>query len=126
MLRKFHIELHKPQSVLIILGFSFQDQHIAKMVKRALQNRELIVYLFVYEDDGKSILENLQVKDIPANLKVIIGNDIYSEKYISNTQKNDIKLTLDNVSEILSNPHIQAQIEVERKIIKWKVVREKY
>lgn len=126
MLRKFQIELDKPQSVLIIVGFSFQDKHIAKMVKRALQNRELIVYLFVYKDDGKSILENLQVKDIPANLKVIIGNDIYSEEYISRIDKSAIKLTLDNVSEILSNPHIQAQIEVERKTIKWEVVREKY
>ena len=122
MLRKFQIELDKPQSILIIIGFSFQDKHIAKMVKRALQNRELIVYLFVYNNnrddrndkDGREIiLENLQVKDIPANLKVIVGNDIYSEEYISGTLKSDIKLTLDNLSEILSNPDIRVQIEDE-------------
>lgn len=116
MLRKFQIELDKPQSILIIIGFSFQDKHIAKMVKRALQNRELIVYLFVYKNnrvDRDRILKNLQVKDIPANLKVILGNDIYSEKYILLTPESDIKLTLDNLSEILSNPNIQVQIEDE-------------
>lgn len=116
MLRKFQIELDKPQSILIIIGFSFQDKHIAKMVKRALQNRELIVYLFVYKNnrvDRDRILKNLQVKDIPANLKVIVGNDIYSEKYILLTPESDIKLTLDNLSEILSNPNIQVQIEDE-------------
>lgn len=112
MLRIFQIELDKPQSVLIIVGFSFQDKHIAKMVKRALQNRELIVYLFVYEGDGKNILNNLGVRDIPPNLKLILTDNIFSAKYIKS--ENEIKLTLDNLSELLSNPDIQIDIEDEK------------
>lgn len=42
MLRIFQWELDKPQSILLVIGFSFQDQHIAKMVRRALKNKELI------------------------------------------------------------------------------------
>lgn len=109
MLRIFQIELDKPQSILIIIGFSFQDKHIAKMVRRALQNRELIVYLFVYRGDGKNILDNLEVTDIPPNLKLILTNNIYSTDYIKT--ESEIKLTLDNLSELLSNPDIQVDVE---------------
>lgn len=112
MLRIFQIELDKPQSVLIIVGFSFQDKHIAKMVKRALQNRELIVYVFVYKGDGKNIIDNLEVTDIPPNLKLILTDNIFSAEYIKS--ENEIKLTLDNLSELLSNPDIQIDIEDEK------------
>lgn len=112
MLRIFQIELDKPQSVLIIVGFSFQDKHIAKMVKRALQNRELIVYIFVYKGDGKNIIDNLEVTDIPPNLKLILTDNIFSAEYIKS--ENEIKLTLDNLSELLSNPDIQIDIEDEK------------
>lgn len=112
MLRIFQIELDKPQSVLIIVGFSFQDKHIAKMVKRALQNRELIVYVFVHKGDGKNIIDNLEVTDIPPNLKLILTDNIFSVEYIKSG--NEIKLTLDNISELLSNPDIQIDIEDEK------------
>lgn len=112
MLRIFQIELDKQQSVLIIVGFSFQDKHIAKMVKRALQNRELIVYIFVYKGDGKNIIDNLEVTDIPPNLKLVLTDNIFSSEYIKS--ENEIKLTLDNLSELLSNPDIQIDIEDEK------------
>lgn len=112
MLRIFQIELDKPQSVLIIVGFSFQDKHIAKMVKRALQNRELIVYLFIHKGDGKKILDNLEITDIPSNLKLVLADLIYSKEYIRS--ENEDKLTLDNISEILSNPDVQINIEDEK------------
>lgn len=112
MLRIFQIELDKPQSVLIIVGFSFQDKHIAKMVKRALQNRELIVYIFVYKGDGKNILDNLEVTDIPPNLKLIRTYNIFSAEYIK--LENEIKLTLDNLSELLSNPNVKINVEDEK------------
>lgn len=112
MLRIFQIELDKPQSVLIIIGFSFQDKHIAKMVKRALQNRELIVYLFVYEGYGKKILDNLKLRDIPSNLKLILTDNVFSAEYIKS--ENEAKLTLDNLSELLSNPDIQINVEDEK------------
>lgn len=78
MLRVFQLELDKPQSVLIVIGFSFQDQHIAKMVRRALGNKELVVICFCYDDnDEKKILKNLDYIDsFPNNLKIKKPGDI--------------------------------------------------
>lgn len=92
MLRVFQIELDKPQSVLLVLGFSFQDSHIAKMVRRALQNPELMVYVFAYSDGTtKSYVQNLGLNDVCHNLKVIEPNELGYEH-----------LTISELSEILS------------------------
>ena len=62
MLRVFQLELEKPQSLLIVLGFSFQDSHIVKMVKRAIQNPELQIYVFAYSDNAaETIRKNLGI-----------------------------------------------------------------
>lgn len=58
MLRIFQMELDKPQSVLLVVGFSFQDEHIAKMVTRALKNPELKSYIFCYSNDNESEIVN--------------------------------------------------------------------
>lgn len=72
MLRIFQLELDKSQSVLFIIGFSFQDKHIAKMVKRALQNPELLVYTFAYCKDDKEIyLKNLGFSSEKFNFKIL-------------------------------------------------------
>lgn len=69
MLRVFQLELEKPQSVLIVIGFSFQDSHIAKMVRRAIQNPELRVYIFAYSDNTiDNIRKNLGVSESDSRL----------------------------------------------------------
>lgn len=66
MLRVFQLELDKPQSILIVIGFSFQDKHIAKMLNRSLKNPELNVFIFCYfESDKQTILTNLGLSDCP-------------------------------------------------------------
>lgn len=76
MLRLFQLELDKPQSILIVLGFSFQDKHIAKMITRALANPELLIIAFGYSDEDKqTILTNLNIKQAPNNLKILIPSD---------------------------------------------------
>lgn len=120
MLRVFQLELDKPQTILLIIGFSFQDKHIAKMIKRALQNPELIIYAFVYSGQGDYIKKNLGVVNLPSNFKVITPRMIYSEHYRDNISiqkvegieensktENSITFTLDNLSEILINPDIE-------------------
>ena len=76
MLRFFTNELDKPQSVLGVVGFSFQDKHIAKMVKRASANSELLIMCFCYSNrDVETILQNLQFeldKPIPKNIQFIV------------------------------------------------------
>lgn len=81
MLRVFQIELDKPQSVVFVVGFSFQDKHIKKMITRALRNPELIVFVFAYNNVAvQTIKNNLNITDQQSNLKIIgpkeIGCDV--------------------------------------------------
>ena len=57
MLRVFQLELDKPQSILIVIGFSFQDKHIAKMLNRSLKNPELNVFIFCYSESSVIVQE---------------------------------------------------------------------
>lgn len=79
MLRFFTNELDKPQSVLLVIGFSFQDKHIAKMVKRAIANPELIVICFCYaKNDADTIINNLDYRSdekAPNNIYFIVPED---------------------------------------------------
>lgn len=81
MLRIFQMELDKPQSILFVIGFSFQDRHIAKMIKRAVQNPELMIYVFGYsESDKKIYLTNLKFESERSNFKILTPNDVFGEK----------------------------------------------
>lgn len=84
MLRIFQLELDKPQSVLFVVGFSFQDKHIGKMVKRALKNRELVIVCFCFDENAKiNISKNLDVKS--GNLKLITPAELGEEKLTLNS-----------------------------------------
>ncbi len=77
MLRVFQMELDKPQSVLFVLGFSFGDKHIAKMVCRALRNRELMVYCLCHSDKDKETIQGkLNLRKIPPNLVLYGPSDL--------------------------------------------------
>lgn len=61
-LRQLSYELEKNNSVLIVFGFSFADEHIAELVKRSLSNPALKIYIFCYNEDSKNmILEKLSI-----------------------------------------------------------------
>lgn len=80
MLRIFQLELDKPQSVLFSIGFSYQDKHIAKMVKRALQNPELLVFAFAFDENDKfRILENLGFESERRNFKIITPSSLEAD-----------------------------------------------
>lgn len=86
MLRVFQLELDKPQSVLFIIGFSFQDRHIGKMVKRALQNPEILVVVFGYSDGDKdTFLSNLDIDMMPKNLKIYTPKD-FNDPYLTHNK----------------------------------------
>lgn len=107
MLRVFQLELDKPQSVLFVIGFSFQDKHIAKMVMRALKNPELIIYVFGFSDEDKTTyLSNLGLSSIPRNLKIIIPSDLEDEfknEHKSPDSKTWYSFTLDNLIKLLQH-----------------------
>ena len=111
MLRVFQLELDKQQSILIVIGFSFQDKHIAKMLNRSLKNPELNVFIFCYsESDKQIILTNLGLSDCPRNLNVITPNEL-DEKYktkhkVENKVENEdesewFSFDLSNLTELL-------------------------
>lgn len=54
MLRLLSYELEKEQSVLVAFGFSFFDEHITEVVQRSLNNPNLLVFIFCYEDKTKN------------------------------------------------------------------------
>ena len=109
MLRVFQLELDKQQSILIVIGFSFQDKHIAKMLNRSLKNPELNVFIFCYsESDKQTILTNLGLSDCPRNLNVITPNEL-DEKYKTKHEVEDededesdwFSFDLSNLTELL-------------------------
>lgn len=88
MLRVFQLELDKPQSVLFVIGFSFQDSHIAKMIRRACLNPELMIYIFAYNiKDKEKIMKNLKNVSENLNCKILIpedfGEDIFTIKNLT-------------------------------------------
>lgn len=93
MLRVFQLELDKPESVLFVLGFSFQDDHIARMIRRALENRRLMIECFCWSDDDKEeYLKNLKYNNRPPkNLKFITPSEL-GKKHLGLNDLGDILL----------------------------------
>ena len=107
MLRIFQLELDKPQSILFVFGFSFQDQHIGKMVRRALQNPELLVVAFGYTDEDKSdFLSNLNMdlEKVPKNFRIYTPRD-FKERYLTRNKdeqgKDNMTFELPNLTKII-------------------------
>jgi hypothetical protein len=100
MLRLFQLELDKEQSVLFVIGFSFQDKHIGAMVRRAMKNPELMIYVFGFSDEDRKIyLNNLGIDSEPRNLKIITPiNDL--------CEINDYGITLRELTTILSDANL--------------------
>ncbi|MEZ7637900.1 SIR2 family protein [Streptococcus parasanguinis] len=115
MLRVFQLELDKPQSILIVIGFSFQDKHIAKMLSRSLKNPELNVFIFCYsESDKQTILTNLGLSDCPRNLNVITPNELeekYKSKHESEVGSDWFSFDISNLTELLRDVSFEEQLE---------------
>ena len=56
-LRLLSYELERPNSVFIVFGFSFADEHILNLVRRSLSNPSLQVYLCCFSDETKDDLD---------------------------------------------------------------------
>ena len=62
MIRSFSYELERKNSVLIVFGFSFADEHIRELFLRSLLNPTLKVYIICFNKDTKE------------KMKVLLGN----------------------------------------------------
>ena len=69
LLRIYANELDKENTLLISEGFSFADEHILKITKRALKNPSLKIIIFCYE---KNILDDYKEKFAPfCNVEIV-------------------------------------------------------
>ncbi len=59
LLRMYSNELEKSNSVLFVFGFSFKDEHIYNITKRALANPTMIMYIFVHNKESLDDFKNL-------------------------------------------------------------------
>lgn len=78
MLRFVSYELEKDQSVLVVFGFSFYDEHIRDVIQRSLNNPTLLVIIFCFTDtDKENIISqfNFSANNIPLNIIFIQPND---------------------------------------------------
>ena len=83
ILRLLSYELEKEQSVLIVFGFSFFDEHITDIVQRSLNNPSLLVVIFCYTDASKSEIIsrfNFSETTVPNNVIFIQPNDFLNER----------------------------------------------
>ena len=115
MLRVFQLELDKPQSILIVIGFSFQDKHIAKMLNRSLKNPELNIFIFCYsESDKQTILTNLNLSDCPRNLNIITPNELdvkYKSKHQIKNGSDWFSFDISKLTELLRDVSFEEQLE---------------
>lgn len=59
LIRSFSYELERKQTILIVFGFSFADEHIRDIFERSLLNPELQVILISYDVDGQNKMKEL-------------------------------------------------------------------
>ncbi|WP_235020727.1 SIR2 family protein [Pediococcus pentosaceus] len=109
MLRIFQLELDKPQSVLFIIGFSFQDKHIVKMMKRALQNSELLVVVFGYLDGDKdTYLSNLDIDMMPRNFRIYTPEN-FNKIHLTKNENGNVyySFELSNLTDIINGASVE-------------------
>lgn len=63
LLRMLSFELEKKDSVLIVFGFSFADEHILEIVRRSIVNPKLKIYVIAFNEGAKK-----QIKEKLGNL----------------------------------------------------------
>jgi len=78
MLRLVSYELEKKQSILVVFGFSFNDEHIRDVIQRSLNNPNLLVFIFCFTDKNKAEIIsqfNFSSSNIPVNIIFIQPED---------------------------------------------------
>lgn len=80
LIRCFSYELERKQSILIVFGFSFADEHIKDIFERSLLNPELQVILISYDEDGQKKMRETfagykNIKFLPKGFNIDQGNN---------------------------------------------------
>lgn len=82
MLRLMSYELEKQDSVLIVFGFSFADEHIANLVKRSLGNKSLTMYICCFDQETSK--EMTAIFGEFRNVKLVLLEDFLNFETFNN------------------------------------------
>lgn len=112
LMRIYSNALERENSILFVMGFSFADEHIAQITKRAADtNPTLQVVVFAYSDkDEEGYKKNLQIEQGCSNNNILIltpskFNELNNEKYnelcskVSNFDLRTINLLFKEISQ---------------------------
>lgn len=74
LMRQYSNNLEKENTLLMVAGFSFADEHIADITRRAANmNPTLHIVVFAYNDvDGETIKTNLKMTDVSLNNNIVV------------------------------------------------------
>lgn len=74
LMRQYSNNLEKENTILMVAGFSFADEHIADITRRSANtNPTLHVVVFAYNDaDGETIKTNLKVTELSLNNNIVV------------------------------------------------------
>lgn len=104
LLREYQNTLDFGPNVLIVFGFSFQDEHIVELTKRALKNPELMMYVFCYDEESyNNLFHEFNSFD---NCKLIVSKKIKTAKqkntyYLDSSEK----IGFQQFNDFLKNTH---------------------
>lgn len=98
LLRMLSFELEKRDSILIIFGFSFADEHILEIIRRSIINPYLKVFVICYDERSR--------EDIKTKLGNVGPNQIdflpYDYNYVIDGQKQSMKGNFDYLNYLFS------------------------
>lgn len=72
LMRLYENALEKPTTCLFVMGFSFADEHIAQITRRAVaSNPTLLVIIFAYDDEAKEAIQECIGKSNHDNIIIL-------------------------------------------------------
>ena len=101
LMRQYSHNLEKENTLLFVSGFSFADEHIADITRRAANtNPTLHVVVFAYNDgDGETIKSNLKLPEVSLNNNITILTPTSVKDINSQSQEKQYKEFADNVTQ---------------------------
>ena len=100
LMRQYSNNLEKENTLLIVLGFSFADEHIADITRRAANtNPTLHIVVFCYDDNaGEAIRSNLRIPAVCPNNNIEILTPTEFKKQNSGKADNEYQDFVDAVT----------------------------
>lgn len=98
LLRQLIENLHKPNSVLMIIGYSFMDEHINDLILNALLNPDFHLIIFSYQENAELSQDQLFLKKLIEKSKTDSRITIFTGHLIGNFE-NIVKYFMTYVEE---------------------------